>query len=60
MTQVEQAPKMTPKIFFNKLLAGTAQGTIVALIPNAVLGAILKYFNHIEIIQKIIDAALIF
>ena len=60
MTQAEQAPKMTPKIFFNKLLAGTAQGTIVALIPNAVLGAILKYFNHIEIIQMIINAALIF
>lgn len=60
MTQVEQGPKMTPKIFFNKLLAGTAQGTIVALIPNAVLGAILKYFNHIEIIQMIINAALIF
>ncbi|MBO0476120.1 PTS sugar transporter subunit IIC [Vagococcus sp. DIV0080] len=52
--------KLTVKEFFNKLLAGTAQGTIVALIPNAVLGAILKYFNHIEIIQKIIDAALIF
>ncbi|MBO0479746.1 PTS sugar transporter subunit IIC [Vagococcus fluvialis] len=60
MTQAEQAPKMTPKIFFNKLLAGTAQGTIVALIPNAVLGAILKYFNHIDIIQMIINAALIF
>ena len=59
MTQAEQT-KMTPKIFFNKLLAGTAQGTIVALIPNAVLGAILKYFAHIEIIQMIINAALIF
>lgn len=60
MTQTEQTAKMTPRIFFNKLLAGTAQGTIVALIPNAVLGAILKYFNHIEIIQMIINAALIF
>lgn len=52
--------KMTPKIFFNKLLTGTAQGTIIALIPNAVIGAILKYFAHITIINMIINAALIF
>lgn len=52
--------KNDTKDIFNKLLAGTAQGTIVALIPNAVLGAILKYFNHIDIIQMIINAALIF
>ena len=51
---------MTPKIFFNKLLAGIAQGTIIALIPNAVIGAILKYFAHITIINMIINAALIF
>ena len=52
--------QLTPKIFLNKVLAGTAAGTIVALIPNAVLGAILKYFNQFEIIQMLIDAALIF
>ena len=33
--------QLTPRIFFNKVLAGTASGTIIAL---AVLGAILKYF----------------
>ena len=56
----ETCSKMTPKVFFNKLLAGTAQGTIIALIPNAVIGAILKYFAHISIINMIINAALIF
>ncbi|MEG0254719.1 MAG: PTS sugar transporter subunit IIC [Vagococcus sp.] len=60
MTNEAVQPKMTPKIFFNKLLAGTAQGTIIALIPNAVLGAILKYFADIAIIQMIIHAAQIF
>ena len=29
--------KLTPKIFLNKVLAGTATGIIVGLIPNAVL-----------------------
>lgn len=52
--------KMTPKIFFNKLLAVTAQGTIIALIPNAVIGAILKYFAHLSVINMILNAALIF
>ncbi|AQP54683.1 hypothetical protein CBF34_03905 [Vagococcus penaei] len=52
--------KLTPKIFLNKVLAGTAQGTIIALIPNAVLGAILKYFAEYKVIAMIIDAALIF
>lgn len=52
--------KMTPKVFFNKLLAGTAQGTIIALIPNAVIGAILKYFADIAVINMIINVALIF
>ena len=52
--------RLTPKLFFNKILAGTAQGTIIALIPNAVLGAILKYFADIKIIEMIIHAAQIF
>ena len=60
MGEEVQKTKITPKIFFNKLLAGTAQGTIIALIPNAVLGAILKYFSDIVLVQKIIDAGLIF
>lgn len=52
--------KITPKIFLNKVLAGTATGTIIALIPNAVLSAILKYFADIKVISMIIDAAVIF
>ncbi|KAF1299451.1 hypothetical protein BAU15_02065 [Enterococcus sp. JM4C] len=60
MTNDAVQTKMTPKIFFNKLLAGTAQGTIIALIPNAVLGAILKYFAEYPFVQMIIDAGLIF
>ena len=52
--------KLSVKSFFNKVLAGTAQGTIIALIPNAVLGAILKYFSDIKIIEQIIHAGLIF
>lgn len=60
MTNEAVKTKMTPKIFFNKLLTGTAQGTIIALIPNAVLGAILKYFADIKVIEMIIHAAQIF
>lgn len=60
MTNEAVQTQMTPKIFFNKLLAGTAQGTIIALIPNAVIGAILKYFAHIPVIDMILNAALIF
>lgn len=60
MSEVIEKDKMSLKVFMNKLLAGTAQGTIIALIPNAVLGAILKYFAHIDIIQMIIHAAQIF
>ncbi|MHC5246963.1 PTS sugar transporter subunit IIC [Enterococcus sp. LJL90] len=60
MKNEEAAPKLTVKVFLNKLLAGTAQGTIIALIPNAVLGAILKYFSHVAMIQMIINAGLIF
>ena len=51
---------LTFKSFMNKVLAGTAQGTIIALIPNAVLSAILTYFDHIYIFEKTIQAAVIF
>ncbi|MDO4672493.1 PTS sugar transporter subunit IIC [Arcanobacterium canis] len=36
----------TPKLFFDKVLSGTALGVIIGLIPNAVLSAILKYFDN--------------
>lgn len=52
--------KLTPKTFFNKLLAGTALGVIIGLIPNAVLSAILKYFVGNTIAAQIIQIAVIF
>lgn len=57
---MEVEEKLTVKTFINKVLGGTAQGIIIALIPNAVLSAILGYFNHIEFIDMIIQAAVIF
>lgn len=36
---------LTPKRYLNKVLAGTATGIIVGLIPNAVLAAILELFG---------------
>ena len=57
-TQVQE--KMTAKIFVNKVLAGTALGVIIGLIPNAVLSAILKYFSTVPIAQTIIHIAVIF
>ena len=41
---MSDSTKMTAKIFFNKVVAGTALGIMVGLMPNAVLGSILKYF----------------
>lgn len=52
--------KISFKTFINKVLTGTAQGTIIALIPNAVLSAILNYFSHIEIVNMLIQASVIF
>lgn len=51
---------LTVKDFVNKVLSGTAQGTIIALIPNAVLSAILTYFTEYTIATMIIQAAVIF
>ncbi|MBE6173052.1 MAG: PTS sugar transporter subunit IIC [Enterococcus faecium] len=52
--------KLTPSIFLNKVLAGTATGIIVGLIPNAVLGAILKYFSEYPVAVTIAQLAVIF
>ncbi|MGO3732668.1 MAG: PTS sugar transporter subunit IIC [Vagococcus sp.] len=41
--------KVKGKDFFNKVLAGTATGIIVGLIPNAVLAAILNLFGDNQI-----------
>lgn len=42
MTQknVSKKDKLTPKDYLNKVLAGTATGIVVGLIPNAILGSI--------------------
>lgn len=52
--------KLTPKIFLNKVLAGTATGIIVGLIPNAVLAAILKLFGENTLAVTITQMAVIF
>ncbi|MDO4670221.1 MAG: PTS sugar transporter subunit IIC [Aerococcus sp.] len=52
--------KLTVGTFFNKLLAGTATGIIIGLIPNAVLAAILKYIAFIPGIPILINAGVIF
>ncbi|WP_051541969.1 PTS transporter subunit IIC [Clostridium lundense] len=38
--------RLTPKDYLNKVLAGTATGIVVGLIPNAILGAIFKSLMH--------------
>ncbi|ELU8995975.1 PTS sugar transporter subunit IIC [Enterococcus faecalis] len=48
------------KNFLNKVLAGTALGIIIGLIPNAVLGAILKYFSTNSFAATIAQLAVMF
>ncbi len=57
---MSKTENLTFKTFLNKVLAGTAQGAIIALIPNAALAAILGYFDHIHAVNMIIQAAVIF
>ncbi|MDO4680209.1 MAG: PTS sugar transporter subunit IIC [Aerococcus sp.] len=52
--------KLTVGTFFNKLLAGTATGIIIGLIPNAVLAAILKYVIFIPGVATLIQAGVVF
>lgn len=52
--------KLTIGTFFNKLLAGTATGIIIGLIPNAVLAALLKYIIFVPGVQTLINAGVIF
>ncbi len=52
--------KLSVKVFVNKILAGTATGIIIGLIPNAVLGAILKYFSDIPLAATIVQMGIIF
>lgn len=50
----------SPKEFINKVLAGTALGVIIGLIPNAVLSAILKYFSAYPLAVQFTQIAVIF
>lgn len=52
--------KITPKVFFNKVLAGTALGIIVGLIPNAVLASILKYFPQTNFVVLLTQTVVLF
>lgn len=60
MSSNAATPKMTPKLFFNKVLAGTATGIIVGLIPNAVLAAILKLFGQNQIALQLTHVVVVF
>ena len=58
--EAQAKQKMTASVFINKILAGTALGVIVGLIPNAVLSAILKHFSQYPIAVTITQIAVIF
>ena len=60
MADTPTTSKLTIKTFFNNILAGTATGIIVGLIPNAVVSAILKLFGQNAITASIGQALLIF
>ena len=60
MADTTTTNKLTIKTFFNNILAGTATGIIVGLIPNAVVSAILKLFGQNTITASIGQALLIF
>lgn len=62
---IKNKEKLTPKDYLNKVLAGTATGIVVGLIPNAILGAIFKglintspifsvLYNAVNIMQFIV------
>ncbi|MDK6727856.1 MULTISPECIES: PTS sugar transporter subunit IIC [Aerococcus] len=57
---MSEETQMTPKVFLNKVLNGTATGVVIGLIPNAVLSGILKYFTHIPLAVTISQIAVIF
>ena len=60
MADTTATNKLTIKTFFNNILAGTATGIIVGLVPNAVVSAILKLFGQNAITASIGQALLIF
>ncbi|MFV0558605.1 MAG: PTS sugar transporter subunit IIC [Enterococcus sp.] len=52
--------KVTPKLFLNKILAGTATGIIIGILPNAVLSGILKLFGDNALALALGQSAIIF
>ncbi|GAB6167949.1 PTS sugar transporter subunit IIC [Clostridium carnis] len=52
--------RLTPKDFLNKVLAGTALGIIVGLIPNAVLASILKLFEQTDFVVLLTRTVVMF
>lgn len=60
MNSMSKNNNLSAKTFFNNVLAGTATGIIVGLIPNAVVNAILKLFGQNTITIGINQALLIF
>ena len=52
--------KLTAKLFFNKVLSGTALGIIIGLMPNAVLGSILKYFPQTNFVILLSQTVVLF
>ena len=55
-----QNTNIKPKEFLNKVLAGTALGIIVGLIPNAVLASILKYFPQTDFVVLLTRTVVMF
>ena len=57
---MSESKRITPKDFLNKVLAGTALGIIVGLIPNAVLASILKLFTQTDFVVLLTRTVVIF
>ncbi|ATD55729.1 PTS sugar transporter subunit IIC [Clostridium chauvoei] len=57
---MSEIKRLTPKDFLNKVLAGTALGIIVGLIPNAVLASILKLFEQTDFVVLLTRTVVMF
>lgn len=57
---MSETKKITAKDFLNKVLAGTALGIIVGLIPNAILASILKLFEQTDFVVLLTRTVVMF
>ncbi|WP_300386013.1 PTS sugar transporter subunit IIC [Clostridium sp.] len=57
---MSESKRITSKDFINKVLAGTALGIIVGLIPNAVLASILKLFTQTDFVVLLTRTVVMF